>query len=442
MAETQYVKSGEVSLAYRVYSEGETTLLSVPGALSNMMLEDLGPNIARYFERISRFCRLARFDKRGTGLSDRSGTALTLRDQIPDVDAVRRAVGSERVALYGLSQGAAVAILYALEHPDRVSHLILVEGVVCDSRDPREPSSPGNELVDWDEFFADIDDDFGAFSRRFAEMCFPDAAEEVLHGTVEMLRASASPAAFRSLWQGIVGLDLRQRLKEISVPTLVLHATGDRHHPVEHGRYLAEHIPNARYTEIESNSHVPYALDEAIADQMVAAIEEVLTGTVIHSAARRFATLLFTDIVESTARQQRSGDDAWKSLLAAHHGDAARIVEQFGGRVVEVLGDGVLAEFSAPGEGLRAARTLVGAAHGHGIQIRAGIQAGEVYEMGDRLLGLCLNAAARVVAEAGPDEVLTTELVQGLVEGGGFNFEDAGEFDLKGIGRRRLVRLR
>ena len=224
VTETRYVKSGEVSLAYRVYGEGETTLLVVPGAISNMMLEDLAPDIARYFERISRFCRLVRFDKRGTGLSDRSGTALTLTDQIPDVDAVRRAVGSERVALYGLSQGAAVAVLYALEHPDRVSHLILAEGVVCDSRDPNQPSSPGNELVDWDEFFADLDDDFGAFSRRFTEICFPDRAEEVLAGVVAMLRGSASPAAFRALWQGIMGLDLRSRLKEISVPTLVLHA--------------------------------------------------------------------------------------------------------------------------------------------------------------------------------------------------------------------------
>ncbi len=442
MAETRYVKSGETSLAYGVYGEGETTLLAVPGAISNMLLEDLGPSIARYFEGISRFCRLVRFDKRGTGLSDRSGTALKLSDQIPDVEAVRSAVGCERMALYGISQGAAVAVLYTLEHPDRVSHLILAEGVVCDSHDPNQPSSAGRKLVDWDEFFADVEKDFGAFSRRFTEMCFPDHAEAALGATVAMLQGSASPAAFRALWQGIVGLDLRSRLKEINVPTLVLHASGDRHHPVQHGRYLAEHIPDAHYIELDSNSHLPYVIDEAIADQMVAAIEQHLTGTTAHSAARRFATLLFTDIVDSTAQQQQSGDDAWKSRLAAHHADAARIVEQFGGRVVEILGDGVLAEFSAPGQGLRAASAMVTAAHGQRIQIRSGIEAGEVYEMGDRLLGICLNATARVVAEAAPDEILTTELVKGLVEGGGFEFENAGEFDLKGIGRRRLVRLR
>jgi pimeloyl-ACP methyl ester carboxylesterase len=440
VVETHYVKSGEVSLAYRVYGEGEPTLLHVPGAISNITMEELTPPIARYFEHISRFCRVVRFDKRGTGLSDRSGTALTLADQIPDVEAVQHAVEAERVALYGLSQGAAVAVLYALAHPERVSHLILVEGLVSDARDPREPRSAGNELFDWNELFADIDHDFGAFSRRFGKLCFPIIDEEGLGGIVELLRGSASPSAFRSLLQGIVGLDLRPRLKEVSVPTLVVHASGDQIHPVEHGRYLAAHVPSARYVELDSDAHVPY-VDDAMADQMVAAIEEFLTGSVVHSAERRFATILFTDIVDSTARQQRSGDEAWRGILTAHHADSARIVEQFGGRIVEVLGDGVLAAFDAPGEGLRAARSMLAAARSRGIQLRAGLQAGEVYELGDRLLGICVNMAARVAAEAASDEILTTELVQGLVDGSGFAFSEAGEFELKGLGRRRLVRL-
>jgi pimeloyl-ACP methyl ester carboxylesterase len=385
-----------------------------------MAVEDMTPSVARYFERLSRFSRVVRFDKRGTGLSDRSGTALALADQVPDVEAVRRAVGADRVALYGLSQGTAVAVLYALAHPERVSHLILVDGIVCDRRRPEEPGSKHNQLVDWDEFFADIDQDFGAFSWRFAKICFPDAPEEGLDAFVEMLRASASPAAFRALWKGIVGLDLCARLKEIAVPALVLHARGDRHHPVEHGRYFAEHLPDARLIELDCDDHVPY-VDDAAVDRMIAAIA--------------------TDIVDSTERQRRSGDASWRAVLAAHHADAARIAEQFGGRVVEVLGDGVLAAFPAPGEGLRAARALRNAAQHLGIEIRAGLQAGEVYEVGERLLGICVNAAARVSAEAGPNEILTTELVQGLVEGGEFSFEEAGEFELKGIGSRRLFRL-
>ena len=331
-------------------------------------------------------------------------------------------------------------MLYALEHPERVSHLILAEGVVCDARDPYQPLSQENRLADWDEFFGRLDDDFADFSQRFARNAFPDAPDGTLEGFTEFLRATASPATFRALWQGIVGLDLRPRLAGLSVPTLVIHARGDRHHPVAHGRFYADHIPNARYFEVDSTSHVPMAT-EAASDQILAAIEEFLTGRVENVAARRFATLLFTDIVDSTAQQQQRGDLAWKGLLEAHHGDAQRLVTQFGGRVVELLGDGLLAEFPVPGEALRAARALANAARGQGIRIRAGLHAGEVYEVGNRLLGICVNTASRVADRAGPDEVLATELVRGLVEGSGFAFDPAGEFELKGIGPRQLLRL-
>jgi pimeloyl-ACP methyl ester carboxylesterase len=440
MAQTHYAKSAGVSLAYRVMGEGEPTLLHVPGAISNLALEDTAPAIARYFERLSRFSRLVRFDKRGTGLSDRSGAPLSIDDQIPDVEAVRQASGSERVALYGLSQGTAVAVRYTLAFPERVAQLILVDGVCCDRHDPYASADDSNRLVNWDEFFALLDDDFEGFTDGFAAICFPDAPEEARGATAEFLRATASPATFRSLWQGIVGLDLRPRLKDISVPTLVLHARGDRHHPAHHGRYFAEHIPAARYVELESDFHVPY-VDENIAARMLTAIEEFLTGTVRHTAERRFATVLFTDIVGSTAQQHDRGDRAWRGLREAHEADARRLAEQFGGRIVEVQGDGVLATFPTAGEAARAARAMVAAARDLGLHIRAGIHAGEVYEVGESLLGICVNVAARVVAQANGDEILATELVQGLVEGSELSFEQQGEVDLKGIGRRRLVRL-
>jgi pimeloyl-ACP methyl ester carboxylesterase len=440
MIETHYVKSGGISIAYRVQGSGGPTVLFVPGAISNMALDDAAPVLARVTERFSRYCRVVRFDKRGTGLSDRNPDALGIEDQVPDIEAVRAAVGSERIVLHGLSQGAAVSVLYALAHPERVSHLILFEGLVCDARDPYASDDTAEPLMDWKEFFGSLDTDFSDFSRRFAQQCFPDAPEDVMAGMTDFLRATASPATFRSLWQGVVGLDLRPRLAGLDVPTLVLHATGDQHHRVSHGRYFAEFIPNARYVEIDSNSHVPTVEDEA-AEQIFTAVEEFLTGTVVHSASRRFAAVLFTDIVDSTAEQKRRGDSAWKGVLDVHHADSERLVSQFGGRIVELLGDGVLAEFSAPGEALRAARALLEAARAHGLQIRAGLHAGEVYQVGERLLGICVNAAARVADRAGPNEILTTEIVRGLVEGGAFDFEDVGEFDLKGIGTRRLLRL-
>lgn len=237
-------------------------------------------------------------------------------------------------------------------------------------------------------------------------------------------------------------IDLRPVLKQLACPTLVLHARGDRHHPVAHGRYLAEHILGARYLELDTDFHVP-AVDQAISDQIATAIEEFLTGSIRHTAERRFATVLFTDIVASTAQQRERGDRAWRVILEAHEATTRRLVEQFGGRVVDVEGDGVMAEFPAAGESLRAARAIVTAARDQGIRIRAGIHAGEIYEAGGRRFGICIciSIAARVAAQAGADEVFATELVQGLVEGSDLSFTPRGEFDLKGVGLRRLVQL-
>jgi pimeloyl-ACP methyl ester carboxylesterase/class 3 adenylate cyclase len=437
---TKYVKSEGVSLAYRVTGDAGPTLLHVPGALGNLAMQEQSASSLRDLERMSRFCRLVRFDKRATGLSDWSAAPPTLSQQVPDVDAVRQVVGAEQVALSGLSQGAAVAILYALRFPERVTHLILVDGVCCDARDPYLPMSDTNTLEDWSRFFGLMQDDFDAFSRWFASRCFPGTADSFQEAVAEGLKATANPSAFEALWRGVVGVDLRPQLGRISCPVLVLHARGDQHHPVAHGRYLAEHIPGARYVELDTLFHVP-GLDPAISDQIPAAIEEFLTGSVRHTAERRFASVLFTDIVDSTAQQRERGDRAWRGVLEAHEATTRRLVEQFGGRVVEVEGDGLMAEFPAAGESLRAARAIANAAREQGVRIRAGLHAGEVYEAGGRLFGICINIAARVAAQAGADEVLTTELVAGLVEGSDLTLTSHGEFDLKGVGVRRLVRL-
>jgi class 3 adenylate cyclase len=265
----------------------------------------------------------------------------------------------------------------------------------------------------------------------------PAAFHEVV---AESFKATASPSSFEALWRGIVDLDLRPLLKQIACPTLVLHARGDRHHPVAHGRYMAEHVPGARYLELDTDFHVPGA-DPAISDQITTAIEELLTGGIHHTAERRFATLLFTDIVGSTSQQREHGDRAWQEVLEGHEASTRRLVEQFGGRVVEFEGDGSMAAFPVAGEALRAARAMVAAAREQGIRLRAGLHAGEVSESGGRLFGICISVAARVAAQAGADHVLATELVQGLVEGSDLEFSPLGEVELKGIGPRRLVRL-
>lgn len=333
-----------------------------------------------------------------------------------------------------------MAVLYTLAFPERVTHLILVEGISCDARDPYQPASEDNRLTDWSEFFADLENDFEAFTHKFAGVCFPGVDEATQSAIADFFRATAGPAVFESLWRGIVGFDLRPELKDVSVPTLVIHGVRDQHHPVAHGRYFAEHIPRARYLELDTAFHVPH-IDPAVQPQMLVAIEEFLTGTVRHSAERRLTTVLFTDIVDSTAQQRAQGDQAWRNVLQLHEANTRRITDQFGGRLVEIEGDGAMMEFPTAGEALRAARTQGDAARELGIHIRCGLHAGEVYEIEGKLLGICVNVAARVTAQAAADQVLATEVVRGLVEGSDLTFTDFGSFDLKGIGVRHLSRL-
>jgi pimeloyl-ACP methyl ester carboxylesterase len=185
---------------------------------------------------------------------------------VPDVDTIRQAVGVERMALYGLSQGAAVALLYAHRHPERVSHLILAEGVCCDAADPESPLGPDNAmnplgpdspLRDWDAFFEAAEGDFASFTAEFARGCFPSFPADLHERVAAVLQMTVTPSSCRALWSGVVGLDLRESLPTIETPTLVIHAKGDRHHPVSQGRYMAQHIPGARYVELDGSAHMP-----------------------------------------------------------------------------------------------------------------------------------------------------------------------------------------
>ena len=437
---TQFVTVDGVSLAYQVLSEKGPTLLQVPGAISNMALEDGLPAVARYYERMCRFCRVIRFDKRGTGLSDRGVQITTIDRQLRDVAAVFDATGTERAAVCGLSHGAALAVLFAATYPGRVSHLILVDGFCCDARDPYEPLSDTNPLFDWDATVLRMEQDFAGWTRRFADQIFPDMEDAQLDQTATYLQATANLAAYRAIWRGMIGLDLRSLLREIAVPTLILHARGDKVVSVRHGRHFAEHIPGARYVELDTTAHIPWA-DGKVAPHAMTAIEELLTGQASHSAQRIVVSVLFTDIVASTMQQQARGDEAWRTVRERFESQTASRVEQLGGRVVQFLGDGVMAAFPAPGDGLRAARLMVADAREQGFEIRAGLHAGEAYEVEGALHGTCVTMAARVCAHAGAGEVLTTDVVRGLVEGSELAFTDVGEVDLKGLGPRRLVRL-
>ncbi len=440
MHRTQYVNSDGVSIAYQVLSESGSTLLNIPGLVSHLGFEDSMPVVARYFEHLSRFSRVIRFDKRGQGLSDRMSRPPTVEQQVRDIEAICAATGTERTILHGISHGAAIAVLYAIAHPDRVSHLILTAGLCGDFHDPFGPFSDDNALTDWDRALRALDRDYGRYAEGLARVSHPTSSEPERREFIAYLQSASSASALAGMIRSLIGFDIRSLLPRIQVPTLVFHSAHDQIAPVHHGRYFAEHIPDATLHVIDSHSHTPFA-DEHAMPLLVAAIEEFVTGQVRHTGDRVVVSVLFTDIVDSTAQQKTRGDSAWRTLRENFEARSTRCVEQFFGRIASFTGDGIMAEFPAPGDALRAAKALVADARDLDIQIRAGIHAGEAYRIGEDLSGTCVNIAARVSAAAGASEILTTEAVRGMVEGGGFAFDDAGEHDLKGIGSRQLVRL-
>jgi pimeloyl-ACP methyl ester carboxylesterase len=433
--EIRYAQSDDVALAYAVAGEAELPLIFIPGIVSNLALDGSQPLLARFYERIGRFTRLVRWDRRGTGLSDQSAEPLPLAEQTRDLEAIRRVVGFERFALISFSHGTALAVRYAAAHPERVSHLVVIAGPVCDARDPADPTSP--RLAPWERLLQ-ATEDFAAYTQGFMAVALPSADPGMRIQAANMMKASVSPRAMRQLLEQTRAVDLRSMLGEVRVPTLVVHANRDLIFPVAHGRYLASRIPNARYLELDSDAHV-FFVDTAATAILLTALEEFLTGAVVHTADRVMTTVLFTDIVDSTAAQQRVGDEAWRTLRKSFEANTRRLVEQFAGRVVQFTGDGVMAAFPAASQALRAARALSDDARGLGVEIRAGVHAGEAYMVEDQLFGTCVTVAARVAAAAGAGALLTTETVQDLVAGSGFSFHDAGHVELKGLGRRHLL---
>ena len=433
--EIRYAQSGDVSLAYSVLGEVGLPVILIPGIVSNLAMDSSNPLLARFYERIGQFSRAVRWDRRGTGLSDQSAEPLPLAEQARDLEVIRAAVGFERFALIAHSHGTALAASYAAAHPERVTHLVLIGGVVCDARDPGDPGSP--PLAPWDRLF-EATQDFAAYVTRFVAAAAP-SAEPGLRARIEnMIKASVTPRMQRLLIAQVRDLDLRGVLPGIRVPTLVMHQGRDGVFSPAHGRYFGAHIPGARYIELESDAHLFFA-DAASTAMVLTALEEFLTGSVVHTADRVMTTVLFTDIVDSTVAQRRMGDEAWRALRKSFEANSRRLAEQFGGRVVQFTGDGVMAAFPAASQALRTARALGEDARGLGVAIRAGVHAGEAYTVEDQLFGTCVTVAARVAAQAGAGELLTTETVSDLVSGSGFTFCDAGVRELKGVGPRRLL---
>ena len=427
---TKYVKSGGVSIAYQVVGQGSIDLVFVPGILSHLDLWWEEPVVA-FFRRLASFSRLILFDKRGSGLSDRiADTALpTLEERMDDVRAVMDAAGSPRAAVFGVSEGAPMSLLFAATYPERTSALILFGAFARGTRHPEYPWGWTPQVHE--AFLRAVDRGWG--TGVTVEWIAPALAGDQHHrewwGQLE--RLTASPGSIAACWRPNMEIDVRHVLPSIHVPTLVLHRSGDECTRVGGARHIAKHIPSARFIEYPGADHFPFTGDSAA---LLDDVEEFLTG-VRHGPEpeRVLATVLFVDIVGSTERAVALGDARWRDLLDDFHDRARREVSRFRGRVIDTAGDGALASFDGPARAVRSACAIRDAVASMGLTVRAGLHTGECELLGEKLAGVAVHIGARVAATAEPGQVVVSSTVKDLVAGSGLRFADLGTHALKGV---------
>jgi class 3 adenylate cyclase/predicted alpha/beta hydrolase len=436
--ETKYAKSGNVNVAYQVTGEGPVDVVWAPGTISHLDMSWENPAAVRFIERWSSFCRLIRFDKRGTGLSDRPTEAATLEERIDDIRAVMDDAGSKQAAIVGLSEGGSMACLFAATYPHRTTALVLW-GV--QARWIRTDDYPwGQTSEEFDRMIKILAekgvtmDYLTGWGAGFPKDTDPATFERVLR----FFRAGASPSALVALERTNAQIDIRPILSTIRVPTLVMNRTGDPVANVAAARDLASKIPNARFLEYPGDTHQWVGIQ----DRVAADVEEFLTGVPAHEPHDRIlSTILFLDIVDSTRHLSKLGDERWRDLLEKHNGLVRRELDRFQGHEIKTMGDGFLATFDGPTRAILCARSLRDSVREFGIAIRAGIHTGECELMDRDVGGIAVHTASRVASGASAGEVLVTSTVKDLVAGAGLEFEDTGVHSLKGVpGRWRLFR--
>lgn len=439
LPETRYARSGQVHIAYQVVGEGPIDLVWVPTWIWQIehMWED--PSTARMLEALASFSRLIMFDRRGFGLSDPrpGGGAATMEEQMDDVVAVMDAVGSREAAVVAMLEAGAMASLFAATHPERTRALVLYEAL------PRMSWAPD---YDWtatreerEEWVVKLSEDWGSGARVLAVTAGADQRLRDWAGRLERLAASPGTAMDAMRMNGQI--DVRAVLPSIQAPTLVLHRPDTEYVDTRHAVYLAQHIPGSRLVKLPGRHTLPFGPGQ---DQFVGEIEEFLTGA-RHAKEpdRVLATVMFGDIVDSTRRAAELGDQRWRQLLERFTDAYDRELQRFRGRTVKALGDGVLATFDGPARAIMCADAVRGLARTEfGLELRAGMHAGEVEVIGDDIGGIAVHIAARILGCAGPGELVVSGTVKDLVVGSELRFEDRGTWELKGVpGDWRLYAL-
>jgi len=431
LPETRYARSGDVNIAYQVIGDGPPDLVYVPGWVSHLDYFWEEPGYARFLRRLASFSRLILFDKRGTGLSDRvpPNELPTLEQRMSDVTAVMDAVGSERAALMGMSEGGPMCALFAATYPARTTALVMFGSYARRMFAQDYPAGVSRDAHE--AFLQEIRDGWGGpvgLAVRAPSMVGDERFERWWS---TYLRMSASPGAAEALTRMNAEIDVRHALETIQVPTLILHRSGDQALSVDGARYMAARIPGAKLIELPGVDHLPFLGDQgAVLDE----VEEFLTGVrQAPSFDRVLATVLFTDIVNSTARAAELGDSAWRELLGEHHRLVRRELTRFRGNEIDTAGDGFFAHFDGPARGIQCACAITQAVRGLSLEVRAGLHTGECEISNGDVAGIAVHVGARVAAHAGPGEVLVSSTVKDLVAGSGIQFQDSGVVTLKGV---------
>jgi len=426
--DTRYVAVADADVAYQVAGDGRVDLLFCYGLGSHIEVNRQVRTVADFQDRLASFSRLITFDRRGMGASDGvpRGAVPTWEEWAEDVAAVMDATQSERATIFAAIDSGPMAMLFAAMHPDRVSGLVLLNTgarfLVADDY----PIGVTHEAAE--EFVQLIATSWG--TRELLAMANPSADPEFLDQTAPVLRASATPRTAAVLMANLMASDVRQALPLIRVPTLVLQSTGQPFAPVEQGRYLADHIEGARFVELPGSDLSFTEPNLVIADE----IGEFLTGErPVFDIERILATVLFTDIVDSTKRAASMGDHQWRRLLDVHDRIVRDELRRFGGREINTTGDGFIASFDGPARALRCALSIVSSANRAGLEVRSGVHTGECEIRGDDLGGIAVHIGARVSSLATSGQVLTTSTVRDLVIGSDIMFSDRGVHHLKGI---------
>jgi class 3 adenylate cyclase len=429
--QVRYARAGDAHIAYETLGSGAVDIVFVPEFTTNLEEQWEEPRVAQVLERLASFSRLTLFDMRGIGLSDPVSLdhMPPFEEWMEDVRIVMDAAGVREAAVVAVGAGAAMSVLFAATHPDRVRALVLVNGYA--------------RIARADGYDFGLDPDLAAVAAEWSRRAWGKAANFALlapsladddkarQSYARLQRSAASPGVVARMQEMLVALDVRAVLPAVRVPTLVLHRGGNQVFSVAHGRYLADHIPGARFVELPDADHLYWAGDTA---GLLDEVEEFLTGVRSGPNLERvLTTVLFTDLVDSTATAARVGDERWRMLLDQHDAVVRQELERFRGRLINTTGDGVLASFDGPARAVRCACAIRSGLRRLGLRMRAGVHTGEVELRGNDLGGITVNIGARIEALAPPDEVYASRILVDLVVGSGIEFDRRATTTLKGV---------